>query len=207
MASDPDLIEAMERAPALACSACLLGVRCRYDGAAKSAPAALLERLLLRPVDAEVRPSRTRLWRLFEDESGLRDGHRLGFQEIFEVFLPRGVVPICPELFGGLGCPRPPADFSGGDGRALLRKRARLIDRRGADVSDAFLRGARMALAIARAHGLKSALLKEGSPSCGVHRVQCDAVKVQGLGVTAALFEGAGLRLYSEEDFPGDARP
>lgn len=205
MALAPDLLQTIDRAPALACSACLLGVCCRYDGAQKRAPKALLERLLLRQADAALRASQTRIWRLFAEESGLRGGHRLGFEEIFEAFLPRGIVPLCPEIFGGLGCPRPPADFSGGDGSALLKKRARLIDRLGADVSEAFVRGARMALSIARAHDIQAALLKEGSPSCGVRRVQCGAVKIQGLGVTAALFERAGIRLFSEEDFTSAA--
>ncbi len=207
MSNGSERLQALARAPALACSACLLGVRCRYDGASKRAPEALFEHLWLRPARAEIRPAEAMVWRLFSEAGERCSDHRLDFEEIFAALLPRGIVPICPEIFGGLGCPRPPADFSGGDGHALVAQRARLIDRCGRDVSHAFLRGAQLALELVSAHGVQLALLKEGSPSCGVRRVQCDAAKIPGQGVSAALFARAGIRLLSEEDFSARACP
>ncbi|MGI5861070.1 MAG: DUF523 domain-containing protein [Myxococcales bacterium] len=116
----------------------------------------------------------------------------------------RRVVPICPEPAGGLPVPRPPADFVGGDGHAVLDGRARVVSRDGADVTDAFLRGANLALQAARLYGASVALLKEGSPSCGTHRVYVEGRKVPGVGVAAAALARAGLVVFSDEELPTD---
>lgn len=193
-------LDAIARACRLACSACLLGVRCRYDGATRTAPAPLLDALLRRPIVPLPQALERALLDLFDDARCLGTGHALHFGQIASPFLARGVLPICPELFGGLGCPRPAADFIGGDGEALTQSRARLVDRRGQDVSEAFARGARVALDLIQTNGATCALLKEGSPSCGVHRVQCDGVKIQGRGVAAAILGRTGIETFSEED-------
>ncbi len=41
---------------------------------------------------------------------------------------------------------------------------------------------------------------KEGSPSCGVHRVDIDGRKKEGCGVTVALLEDFGIPFLTEED-------
>ncbi len=87
-------------------------------------------------------------------------------------------LPVCPEQLGGLPTPRTPADLVGGDGHGVLAGKARVIDAHGHDVSAAFVRGAEQVLKIARARNITHALLKSGSPSCGIG----DPV-----GVTAAL--------------------
>lgn len=102
-------------------------------------------------------------------------------------------VALCPEVLGGLETPRPPAEISGD----------RVINTEGADVTAAFERGADETLQVARNVRAHSALLKEGSPSCGVHR-RYDGTftgrSVAGPGKTAALLAHAGLRVISEED-------
>ncbi len=193
-------LDAMARAPLLACSACLIGVRCRYDGATRTASQPILDALLCRPLAPLPRGIERAIFDLFDDARCLGEGHALHFDNIAADFLARGVLPICPELFGGLGCPRAAADFIGGDGEALLQSRARLVDRRGQDVSEAFALGARVAFDLIQKAGATCALLKEGSPSCGVHRVQCDGVKIQGQGVTAAILGRAGIEIFSEEE-------
>ncbi|MGE5528466.1 MAG: DUF523 domain-containing protein [Patescibacteria group bacterium] len=106
-------------------------------------------------------------------------------------------IPVCPEMLGGLGAPRPPAEIVGGDGAAVLNGRAKVVDREGRDLTGAFVYGAELALAEAKRHGAAAALLKEGSPSCGVRRINGGT---PGKGVTAALLELEGLAVYSEED-------
>lgn len=68
-------------------------------------------------------------------------------------------------------------------------------------MSDAFTRGAEAALAEAQAKGLVLALLKANSPSCGnqrVHNGQFDGTLIAGMGVTAALLENNGIRVFNE---------
>ena len=58
------------------------------------------------------------------------------------------LVPFCPEVAGGLGVPRPPAEIQGAGGIAVLRGRARVVTSAGADVTDAFLIGTRALVGI-----------------------------------------------------------
>lgn len=82
------------------------------------------------------------------------------------------LVVVCPEVAGGLPVPRPPAEIEpGADAEAVLDGAARIRTPQGADVTPFFLSGARAALATAQRHGARIAVLKESSPSCGVHRV------------------------------------
>jgi MOSC domain-containing protein YiiM len=71
----------------------------------------------------------------------------------------------------------------------------------GADVSEAFLRGAHAALERAIADGARLAILKEGSPSCGSGAIRDGSftgARVPGRGVSAALLERHGIRAFSE---------
>lgn len=112
------------------------------------------------------------------------------------------LVPVCPEVCGGLPVPRPAAEISGGLGGDVLDGRARVLTRAGADVTRQFLDGARHALATATAHGIRVAILKEGSPSCGSGRVYDGAFagrSVPGDGVTTALLERHGIEVFAED--------
>lgn len=117
----------------------------------------------------------------------------------------RRVIPICPEVAGGLPVPRPPAEISGGmGGDAVLRGASTVVTNSGVDVTDAFIRGAELALRTALARGARVALLKEGSPSCGsgyVYDGTFSRVRRDGAGVTAALLRSSGLRVFSEHQF------
>ena len=110
---------------------------------------------------------------------------------------------VCPEEDGGLGTPRPPAEIVGGDGHDVLDGRARVVTRAGEDVTDAYLRGARMALEAARAQGAGDAILKARSPSCGrgcVYDGSFSRTTVPGDGVTAALLAREGVGIRTEEE-------
>ncbi len=112
------------------------------------------------------------------------------------------VVPICPEVAGGLAIPRPTAEIVGGDGGDVLDGHARVMTIAGDDVTAAFLRGAERALAVARQHGIATAILKQRSPSCGsacIYDGTHGGTLKAGQGVTAALLRRHGVEVLPEE--------
>lgn len=113
------------------------------------------------------------------------------------------VVPICPEVAGGLGVPRPPAEIVGGDGDDVLEGRARVLTVAGQDVTEAYLSGAECALEAARRYGITTAILRQRSPSCGSTCIYDGAHSGRlraGQGVTAALLRRHGVTVLSEDD-------
>ncbi len=106
-------------------------------------------------------------------------------------------LPFCPECAGGLPTPRTPCEICGD----------RVIAADGTDCTTQYRSGAALALAVCRDCGLTAAILKEGSPSCGSHRIRDGSHtgrKVAGMGITAALLAQAGIALFTEEDLPPD---
>ena len=75
------------------------------------------------------------------------------------------LLAICPEELGGLPTPRTPCDLHGGDGFDVLDGRAKVLDRKGHDVTDAFLKGAFAALKKIRENNIQVCFLKDKSPS------------------------------------------
>ncbi len=72
----------------------------------------------------------------------------------------------------------------------------------GLDVTEEFDRGAELALALCQAQGIRFALLKEGSPSCGSGRIyngRFEGVSVAGEGKTTALLRRHGIAVFSED--------
>lgn len=104
------------------------------------------------------------------------------------------LVPVCPEVAGGLPTPRPAAERSAG---------GRVLTAAGDDVTELYERGAAHAVALARAAKVERAVLKARSPSCGCHQIYDGShrgVLVDGEGVTAAALRAAGFEVISEED-------
>ena len=119
------------------------------------------------------------------------------------------VVPLCPEVAGGLPTPRAAAEIPGGQGGEVLDGRAAVITTDGADVSAEFLSGACQALELVQKHGIRVAVLKANSPSCGnllTYDGTFSGVKVSGEGVTAALLRRYGVQVFSELQLPEAAR-
>lgn len=103
------------------------------------------------------------------------------------------LVPICPEVAGGLPVPREAAERVG----------ERVVTRSGADVTACYERGAAAAVALAAAVGASEAVLKARSPSCGCREVYDGTFSrslVPGEGVAAAALRAAGVRVRSDED-------
>lgn len=125
-------------------SACLLGVRCRWDGGEK------------------------------------------GKEEVIKLAEKIWLVPLCPELLAGLGIPREPMRLTA-RGEEVLEGRGKVLTEGGRDVTKEMVRGAKETLRVAKLLGIREAVLKEDSPSCGRE------------GVTAALLRREGLILRWED--------
>jgi uncharacterized protein YbbK (DUF523 family) len=109
------------------------------------------------------------------------------------------LVPVCPEVAGGLATPRQAAE---------LQPDGRLRTKTGEDVTEAYLRGAAHAVDLARATGAGGAVLKARSPSCGCHEVYDGTFRgtlTPGPGITAAALMRAGVEVVSDEDVAGAA--
>jgi uncharacterized protein YbbK (DUF523 family) len=125
------------------------------------------------------------------------------------------ILPLCPEVLGGLPTPRPPAEIQGGDGGDVLEGRARVVNIEGKDVTGELLAGAQRALCIAKRWDIKEAVLKARSPSCGVGQILALSFAegydgsfsgrlVEGNGVTAALLKREGIIIKNEEDWENE---
>ncbi len=85
------------------------------------------------------------------------------------------IVDVCPECDAGLSVPRPPT-----------RRQGERMVCGSVDVTAAFELGAQLSLATAIAHGVDTAYLVRGSPSCDARS-----------GVTGRLLAAAGVRIVS----------
>ena len=103
------------------------------------------------------------------------------------------LVPFCPEVEGGLPIPRHPSE----------QKDGRVINDLNEDVTDHFERGAELAYNICLYLKIKKAILKERSPSCGVHEIYDGSFshkKIPGMGVTASYLKEKGIAIYNEDE-------
>lgn len=102
------------------------------------------------------------------------------------------VAEICPEMLGGLPCPRLPAE----------RRGERVVRSDGGDVTDAYTDGAARSVDIARSVGARLAILKARSPSCGSGRIYDGTFTgrlVPGDGVAASRLKQEGYTVVDEE--------
>ncbi len=124
--------------------------------------------------------------------------------ELLEKLKSFCIIPICPEIFGGLPIPRECCEIVNGDGFDVLRGKARVISKSGIDYTDYFVRGAREVLKIVRMFNIEKAILKDLSPSCGVKRIYDGKFKgntKRGVGVTVALLKIEGIEVMLPEEF------
>jgi uncharacterized protein YbbK (DUF523 family) len=105
---------------------------------------------------------------------------------------------VCPEVMGGLTVPRDPNEIVGGNGFDVLDGKAEVLTNRGANTTDAFLRGTAEVLAMAKKNGTRVAILKERSPSCGSTLIYDGTFKkrlIPGCGCAAAALIKEGIRV------------
>ena len=103
------------------------------------------------------------------------------------------LVPICPEVFGGLPTPRPDAQ----------RRDGGVYTGAGADVTGAFRKGAEEALRLAREEDVCFCIMKADSPSCGSKEIYDGTFtdkKTPGQGLAVELLREAGFTVFDESD-------
>lgn len=103
------------------------------------------------------------------------------------------IILICPEVDGGLSTPRLPSEIKG----------TKVINNQGENMTSFFIKGADHALAIAHQYGIKKAVLKEKSPSCGHLKVYDGTFQknlINGQGITAKLLMENGIAVYNENE-------
>jgi len=138
------------------------------------------------------------------------DGQSCPAPELRDLATVGKVVTICPEVSGGLPTPRLPAEIenavAGLDGHAVLDGRTRVLRNDGVDVTAQFIKGAQATLTLARKLGIRQAILRARSPSCGaglIHDGKFAGELVPGDGVTAALLKRNGIQVITEADLGG----
>lgn len=131
------------------------------------------------------------------------DGKNCTCPEIQKLVSQGEAIPVCPEQLGGLGTPRQPAEIHGGTAADVLDGKARVIWKDGTDVTDNFIRGADEMLRIARLAGVREAVMKSRSPSCGCGEIYDGTFTGrirEGNGVAAELLIRNGIKVLTEKD-------
>jgi uncharacterized protein YbbK (DUF523 family) len=121
------------------------------------------------------------------------NAERLTMEHLDELMRRHTLIPVCPEVFGGMSTPREPSELR--DGRVRSES--------GRDVTDCFERGAEEVLRLARLYRCRCAVLKERSPSCGCGEIYDGTFSgrlVRGNGVCAARLLAEGLTVLGESE-------
>ena len=122
------------------------------------------------------------------------DGKIVPDAEIVALIKSGGAIPVCPEMMGGLPCPRVPAERT--------KDGLHVVTREGKDVTEAFMSGAEEALRMAKLYGCEKAILKAKSPSCGCGQIYdgtFSGTLREGDGVTAELFKENGITVQVKD--------
>lgn len=104
------------------------------------------------------------------------------------------VVGACPEVLGGLPCPRQPSEIS---------KNREVLTKSGQVLSTFFLKGAHEALNICKNYGIQLAVLKSKSPSCGFGKIYDGSFSgrlIYGNGITSDLLIRNGVKVINESE-------
>ncbi len=121
------------------------------------------------------------------------DGENNINEKVLEYIKDKEVIPICPEIYGGLKTPRTPSE--------ILKDKVMTKDN--IDVTKEYRKGAEETLYLAKLFNVKNALLKAKSPSCGNKEIYDGSFtknKIKGMGITAKLLKENGIEILSEEE-------
>lgn len=133
------------------CSACLLGLKCRYNNKSSKN------------------------------------------EKVIELSKMEALIPVCPEELGGLPTPREPSEIKSG----------KVFSISGKNVTQYFMRGAEETLRIVMLHGIKEAIFKQKSPSCGCGQIYDGSFTgklIHGNGITTELLIKNNIKVISDED-------
>ena len=108
----------------------------------------------------------------------------------------KDILPICPEMMAGMGCPRTPIEIVNGV----------LMDRNGNNVDAAMRKAVADAMELIRKEDIQCAILQSRSPTCGVNQVYDGSFSgklISGSGILAQALKNAGYRIVDAEDVCG----
>ncbi|SUP43607.1 DUF523 domain-containing protein [Veillonella criceti] len=200
------------------CSACLLGENCKYNGGNNysEALARFIEQvsLMAKPQTEDQFVNRANSSKLKGAMKPMKpmESKTMGFMEPSKTAMGLGktimepielvtgdresvveIIPVCPEVLGGLPTPRIPAEIVDGEVRT----------RDGQSVDREFRQGAWQALKIAREKQVDVAILQSRSPSCGVKEIYdgtFSGTRIAGSGIFASLLKDHGIEVIDVED-------
>ena len=121
------------------------------------------------------------------------DGRSVAKVDVDRLTEKYDLIPVCPEVDGGLPTPRTPSERVGD--RVLMRD--------GRDVTENYMRGALIAYEACVKNGCKYALMKERSPSCGVGRIYdgtFSGTLTDRDGVAAEYLLSHGIKVFGESE-------
>lgn len=101
------------------------------------------------------------------------------------------LIPVCPEIYGGLATPRDPAEIVGD----------RVVTCNGVDVTAQYEKGANEVVKLATLFDCQYAIMKERSPSCGYGKVydgSFSKVLIDGNGRASDLLAKNGVQVFGE---------
>ncbi len=114
-------------------------------------------------------------------------------ERLLEFLEGKEVIPVCPEVMGGLPIPRPPGEIVEG----IVRNQD------GTSVDYEYRLGADLCLEMAKAHDIDLAILQSRSPSCGVNEIYDGTFsgnKIKGRGIFAQKLYEMGFKVLDVED-------
>lgn len=117
-------------------------------------------------------------------------------KELFmDILCENEIYSFCPEVAGGLSVPRIPSEIVKNQKPFIVK------NKEDEDVTINFLIGAKKALDTCIEEGIKVALLKANSPSCGNINIYDGSFSknlIEGQGLTARLLSENGVKIFNE---------
>ncbi len=120
------------------------------------------------------------------------DGKSKPDERIKALYEEGRALPVCPEKLGGLTTPRTPCEIING----------RVISSDGEDRTNEYLLGSQRVLELCKKHGIKKAILKQNSPSCGsthIYDGTFSGTLIEGEGCLTALLRKNGIEVTGEK--------
>ena len=118
-------------------------------------------------------------------------------QDVIEFLKGKDYIAFCPEKATGLLIPREPAEIR------MLCGLPMVVMRDGWDVTPEFVRAAEMTLNLAVENDVDLAIMKENSPSCGVHYIydgSFSGEKINGNGMSTGYLMDYGIKVINEDE-------